>query len=296
MNRQPSSPLGNVDFAFYGAGAMAEALMRGLVGKGVAAPQRIRVLNRSNADRLRELERTYGVVPAIEPEERQRALAEADVIVLLMKPKDAAAALLDLKPQLRADQTLVSVIAGLSIGTMESLLGRPHPIVRAMPNTSSTIGLGATGVSFSESVPPEGRELGLALFDAVGLATVVDERLLDTVTAVSGSGPAYIYYMMEAMIEAGAAQGLTPEAARALTVQTVLGAAEMVRQTGEQPGSLRRKVTSPNGTTQAALETLERLGFAGAVRQAMDRCAERAGEIGRAIADEALAGGEPTGK
>lgn len=288
MTQSATSLPANATLCFYGAGSMAEAILRGLVEKNVASPRQIRVMNRSNADRLRELERTYGVVPAIDPADRERALSEADVIVLGMKPKDAAAALVSLKPKLRGEQILVSVIAGLSIGTIEALLGRPHPIVRTMPNTSSTIGLGAAGISFSESLSPEGRSLGVALFDAIGMTTVVEERLLDTVTAVSGSGPAYIYYMMEAMIDAGAAQGLTPEAARDLAVQTVLGAAEMVRRTGEAPAELRRKVTSPNGTTQAAIETLERLGFASAVRQAMDRCAERAGEIGRAIADEAL--------
>lgn len=282
------SPLHNVHIAFYGAGSMAEAILRGLTETGVADAGRITVMNRQNADRLRELNDRYGVVPAIDPDSRDRALAEADVIVLGMKPKDAAQALLALKPALREDQILVSLIAGLSIGTMERLIGRKQPIVRTMPNTSSTIGLGATGISFSEAVSAQGRELALAMFGAVGMATVVEEALLETVTAVSGSGPAYIYYMMEAMISAGVAQGLTPEAARELTVQTVRGAAEMVRQTGEAPAELRRKVTSPNGTTQAAIETLQRLGFAEAVGQAMARCAERAGELGAAIADEAL--------
>lgn len=287
-NMNAASPLGNVKICFLGAGSMAEAIVRGLTETRAAAPESITVTNRQNADRLRELQDRYGVVPALEPEARQQALAGADVIVLGMKPKDAVEALLSLKPLLRPEQILVSLIAGLSIDTMERLIGRKQPIVRTMPNTSSTIGLGATGLSFSEALSPEGRSLGLAMFDAVGMTAVVEERLLETVTAVSGSGPAYIYYMMEAMIQAGVAQGLTREAAHALTVQTVRGAAEMARLTGEAPAELRRKVTSPNGTTQAAIDTLERLGFADAVRQAMNRCAERAGELGRAIADEAL--------
>lgn len=267
---------------------MAEAILRGLTETQVAAPSKITVLNRQNADRLRELNGRYGVVPAITPESRIDALSSADIIVLGMKPKDAAEALLSLKPLLREDQMLVSLIAGLSIETMETLIGRKQPIVRTMPNTSSTIGLGATGISFSEAVSPQGRELSLAMFGAVGLTTVVEEPLLETVTAVSGSGPAYIYYMMEAMISAGVAQGLTQEAARELTVQTVLGAAEMVRQTGEEPADLRRKVTSPNGSTQAAIETLERQQFTEAVHQAMARCADRAREMGQAIAEQAL--------
>lgn len=287
-NQTNSSPLGNVGICFYGAGSMAEAIIRGLTATGAASPDRIVVLNRQNAARLEELRRLYRVVPAAGEDAKAKALAESDVIVLCMKPKDAAEALLKLKSHLRGDQLLISVVAGLSIRTMEQLLGRPHPIVRTMPNTSSTIGLGATGLSFSAAVTDAGRELALAMFEAVGMTAVVREELMEAVTAVSGSGPAYIYYMMEAMIAAGVAQGLTPETARALTVQTVRGAAEMVHRTGEAPSELRRKVTSPNGTTHAAIETMDRLGFGETVRRAMDRCAARAAELGEAIANEAL--------
>ncbi|MBB6674077.1 pyrroline-5-carboxylate reductase [Cohnella nanjingensis] len=283
-----SSALQSVNIVFYGAGSMAEAILRGLVENEVASPSRITVMNRSNAERLRELQDRYGVEAASDDAAREASLAKADVIVLAMKPKDAAVALAALKATLRPEQLLVSLIAGLSIDTMQRLTDRAQPIVRTMPNTSSTIGLGATGISYSASVSPGGRQLAQGMFDAIGMTTVVEEHLLESVTAVSGSGPAYIYYMMEAMVSAGVAQGLTPEAALELTVQTVRGAAEMVRQTGESPADLRRKVTSPNGSTQAAIETLERHDFGGAVRKAMDRCAARAAEMGQAIADEAL--------
>ncbi|MCC3376470.1 pyrroline-5-carboxylate reductase [Cohnella sp. REN36] len=285
----PISALPSVNIVFYGAGAMAEAILRGLVEKEVATPSRITVLNRSNAERLAELRERYGIASASDDADREAALAKADVIVLAMKPKDAATALAALKPTLRREQLLVSLIAGLSIETMRQLTDAGQPIVRTMPNTSSTIGLGATGISFSDAVTTSGRQLAQMMFDAIGMTTIVEERLLESVTAVSGSGPAYIYYMMEAMVAAGVAQGLAPEAALELTVQTVRGAAEMVRQTGEAPAELRRKVTSPNGSTQAAIETLQRHDFHGAVRQAMDRCAARAAEMGQAIADEALA-------
>ncbi|RUS46301.1 pyrroline-5-carboxylate reductase [Cohnella sp. AR92] len=288
MTKQTVSRLKDKTIVFYGAGSMAEAIIRGIVETGVATPANIKVLNRSNGDRLIELQQKYGVVPALTPEQKNAALAESDLVVLGIKPKDSVTALLALKPLLRPEQQIVSLVAGLSIQTMHQLLETEQPIIRTMPNTSSSIGLGATGISFSGSVPEDGRSLALEMFGAIGLATVVEESLLQTVTAVSGSGPAYIYFMMESMISAGIAQGLAPEAARELVVQTVRGAAEMVRLTGEDPADLRRKVTSPNGTTQAAIETLDRLGFPGAVRQAMDRCAERSEEMGRAIADEAL--------
>jgi len=289
MANLSSSNLKDQTIVFYGAGSMAEAIIRGIIETGAATPGKITVLNRSNGDRLLELQKKYGVVPALTPEQKDAALAQSDMIVLGMKPKDSASALLALKPLLRPEQLIVSLIAGLTIQTMHRLLANEQPIVRTMPNTSSSIGLGATGISFSSSVPEEGRALALSMFGAIGMTSVVEENLLRTVTAVSGSGPAYIYYMMEAMIRSGIEQGLAPEAARELVVQTVRGAAEMVRLTEEDPAELRRKVTSPNGTTQAAIETLERHGFPEAVSQAMRRCAERAEEMGQAIADEAFA-------
>ncbi|MDG0813056.1 pyrroline-5-carboxylate reductase [Cohnella rhizosphaerae] len=287
---ETTGTLAHSKICFYGAGSMAEAIVRGLVDTGAAPAGNITVFNRSNAGRLAELRARYGVLAADSEAARQDALLTADVIVLAMKPKDAASALEALAPALRAEQLLVSVIAGLSIDTIRGLTSEKQPVVRTMPNTSSSIGLGATGISFSEGLGDDAQRLALDMFGAVGIAQVVEERLLEAVTAVSGSGPAYIYFVMEAMIASGVAQGLTPEAARELTVQTVRGAADMVRLTGEQPSELRRKVTSPNGTTQAAIETLQRHGVDEAFEAAMRRCAERAGELGRAIAEEALQG------
>jgi len=275
------------DIFFLGAGSMAEALIRGITGSGLLPPERVTAANRSNAERLRELSAKYGIRAAFSEEEKIEALVRAEVVVLGMKPKDAAEAIVSLRPHLAPRQLVVSVIAGLSTGVIQNLLGRRQPVARTMPNTSSQIGLGAAGIAFSPEVGGEDRERVLALFRAVGLAAVVEEELLDAVTAVSGSGPAYIYYMMEAMMEAAGRLGLSPDAARELVVQTVRGAAETVRLTGEEPAELRRRVTSPGGTTQAAIETLERMGFREAVIRAMERAAERAGELGAAIAAEA---------
>lgn len=282
-----NNKLSNLSIVFYGAGSMAEAILRGLVEAKLTAPANITVLNRSNAERLRELSERYGVVPAIEDNRKLEALKNADVVFLGMKPKDAAAALRSLRPLLRPEQLLVSVIAGLSIATMHQLLERPQPIVRTMPNTSSTIGLGATGISFSETVDEAQRAASLAMFDAVGMSVVVEEPLIEAVTGVSGSGPAYVYFLMEAMIDAGVQLGLSREAAVALTVQTVRGAGEMVKLTGEEPGELRRKVTSPNGSTFAALEVMRQFDFQEGMNKAILRCAERAREMGEAIRAEA---------
>jgi pyrroline-5-carboxylate reductase len=283
-----NSPAVKVSLCFYGAGSIAEAILRGLVEAKLADPKQITVMNRQNAERLQQLNEQYGVVPATTEAEKNNALISSDVIILNMKPKDSAAALKALQPFLRPEQLVISVIAGLSISTIHQLLGRPQAVVRTMPNTSSTIGLGATGICFSELVSSSQRELSLTIFNAIGITAVVDEPLIEAVNGVSGSGPAYVYYLMEAMISAGVQLGLSPEAAKDLTIQTVRGAAEMVSSTGENPGDLRRKVTSPNGTTQAAFETLDQYGFQEGMNKAIIRCAERAREMGEAIRAEAV--------
>ncbi|MCZ8511274.1 pyrroline-5-carboxylate reductase [Paenibacillus filicis] len=276
--------LSEAKITFVGAGSMAEAIVRGLVSGGSGDTSRIVMLNRSDRERLESLHRRYGVSFETETDRRDEAIRSADLLVLAFKPKDAAQGLLALKPLLRPGQLIVSVIAGMSIGTMEGILGTAgQPIVRTMPNTSSTIGLGATGISFSSGVSAEQKRLAVGMFESTGIVSVVDEPQINIVNGVSGSGPAYIYYMMEAMIEGGVRGGLDPEEARRLTVQTVLGAAKMVETTGEAPEDLRRKVTSPNGTTQAALETLDHLGFQEAVIRAVLRCTERAQEMGEAV-------------
>lgn len=273
---------------FIGAGSMAEAIIRGLVKGPMFAPVRILATTRTNLQKAEELTSRYGIRTGCGLEDTKAFLKEADIVVLSMKPKDAAAAFDDLNGLLRPEQLLVSVIAGLTISTMAAIVPAGMPIVRTMPNTSSTIGLGATGISFSANVSEEQRKLALSIFEATGLTTVVDELLLDTITGISGSGPAYFYYMMEALIGAGVRGGLSDEQARQLTVQTVLGAANMVEATGENPAELRRKITSPNGTTQAAIDTLNSYQFLEAVRKAAMRSSERARELGEELSNQLL--------
>ncbi|GAA4857536.1 pyrroline-5-carboxylate reductase ProI [Paenibacillus vulneris] len=282
--------LSNAKITFVGAGSMAEAIVRGLTSQKDADASRITMINRQDTERLQKLHESYGVSYVTELTDKDRVTSEADVVVVAFKPKDAIEGLKALAPLLNRSQLLVSVIAGLSIATIEAILGSAgQPIARTMPNTSSSIGLGATGISFSSQVTKEQQQLAIDMFASTGIVSVVEESKLDIVTGVSGSGPAYIYYMMEAMIEGGIRGGLSPEAARELTVQTVLGAANMVKLTGEEPADLRRKVTSPNGTTQAAIEMLDQYDFSSGVAKAVLRAAERAGELGEAITSQAAA-------
>ncbi|MCM3040082.1 pyrroline-5-carboxylate reductase [Paenibacillus motobuensis] len=269
--------------SFYGAGSMAEAIARGLIHKQVAKPASISMLNRSNQERLAFLTNQYGVVTSNQEEQKNKLLSEASIIVLAMKPKDAKEAITAIAPHLSEKQLLVSVIAGLSIETIQKLLGFAAPIARTMPNTSSSIGYGATGISFSDEVSEEHKQQVLTMFEAVGTVSVIPEEKMEILTGVSGSGPAYVYFMMEAMIAAGIEGGLSPEQARELTIQTVLGAAVMMRETGEDPAKLRADITSPNGSTQAALDVLREGGFTETVKAAVHRAEERSREMGQAV-------------
>lgn len=274
-----------IQYCFYGAGSMSEAVVRGMLSNEVATPDTIRMMNRSDNTRLDYLRDRYQVAASNDVDTKASWLQEAEVIVLMMKPKDALEACQQLKPLLRPDTLIISAIAGLSISAIQQMLG-PVAVVRTMPNTSCTIGLGATGICFSVDVNEQQQQVALRMFEATGIVTTVDESLMDAITGVSGSGPAYVYYFMEAMIEAGIAQGLEPDQAHALVVQTVLGAAEMVRRTGEAPSELRRKVTSPGGTTHAALDVFNANGTRETIISAVVSASDRAAEMGAQIVKE----------
>jgi pyrroline-5-carboxylate reductase len=283
MSLLTQAGIASLQICFYGAGSMAEAIARGLINKKLVEPNRISMLNRQNEERLNELNERYGVQTIVQGSTNEAYLREADVIFLAMKPKDAAAAIAAIQPLISPKQLIISVIAGLSINAIEKLLGGKGAVVRAMPNTSSTIGLGATGISYSDNVTPQQQIITEAIFSSVGINAVVDESLQQAVTGVSGSGPAYVYFFMESMIASAIELGISEASAKELVVQTVLGAAEMVRYTGEEPAELRRKVTSPNGTTQAAIELMTENHFLETINKAVKRSAERAGELGADI-------------
>lgn len=286
MSGEFSGMLSEQFICFYGAGSMAEAIARGILDKELVSSKHISMLNRSNKERQQQLHLQYGVQTAMQGKSNEQFVQQADIIFLAMKPKDAAAALRGLKPLLKPNQLIISVIAGLSISAIQKLLGSEMAIVRTMPNTSSTIGLGVTGISYSAAVTEQQRFIAETMFDSIGVSLVIDEVMQDAVTSISGSGPAYFYYVMESMIAGAEQAGFTREQAELLVTQTALGAATMVQQTQEAPAELRRKVTSPNGTTQAALEAMQAGGLQEAILAGIKRCAERAAEIGRTIEED----------
>jgi pyrroline-5-carboxylate reductase len=240
--------------AFIGAGSMAEAFISGILENSLIDRKNVWVTNNSNVERLKKISDTYGVRTTYDLNE---LFAGAEIVVLSMKPKDAATAIQDIREYLTEKMLVVSVLAGVSMSTIETLARLPIAVVRAMPNTSAAVGKSATAVAVNERVTSEQIELMKDLFGTVGLTTFVEEEQLDAVTGLSGSGPAYIYYLIEAMEKSAVEVGLDKDMASELIVQTLIGAAEMVKNSTKSSEQLRKDVTSPGGTTEAGVKVLE---------------------------------------
>ncbi len=195
-----------------------------------------------------------------------------------MKPKDVAEATQQLQPYVGPGHRILSVVAGLTLASLERAFPG-LPVVRAMPNTPSAVREGVTAYALGRWAGQEDAQLARDLFGAVGAVVEVPEERIDLVTGLSGSGPAYVFFLVESLIEAGVRAGLPPQVARDLVVQTVFGAARMLRDTGEDPAELRRRVTSPGGTTMAGLGALEEHGVRGALVEAVQRATRRAREL-----------------
>jgi len=265
--------------AFIGGGNMARSLIAGLVRQGVASA-RIHVAEPVTA--LREaLTADFGVKAYAGASE---AAAQADTWVLAVKPqvlRDVCHSLQELARQQRP--LLVSIAAGITSAQLDRWLGGNLPVVRAMPNTPALLGAGVTGLFATGQVSAAQRERADAVLASAGRTVwVEDEALMDSVTAVSGSGPAYVFLLAEAMEAAGIAQGLPAEAARTLVQQTLLGAARMLDEAGEPAAELRRRVTSPGGTTQAAIECFQAGGFEALVAKALAAAQQRGQELSAA--------------
>jgi len=266
---------------FIGSGAMAEALAGGLLASGV---ERARLLASDVDDtRRRSFEARVGVATTTD---NARVARDSDVVVIAVKPGAVAAVLAGMRRG-AADEIgrvlWVSIAAGVPLAALEAGLAAPARILRAMPNTPALVRAGATGFVGNSGATPEDRAAARALFESVGVAwEAPSEVQLDAVTGLSGSGPAYLFAFLEALIEAGAAAGLPPEAASLLARQTAYGAAKLALESERTPAELRQQVSSPGGTTLAGLSRLEAMGFAAALGEAVRAATSRAGELGRA--------------
>jgi pyrroline-5-carboxylate reductase len=254
-----------------GAGAMGGALLRGVLGSGVALDQ-VWAATKSDAS-ARAVANEFGVATHTTYAE---SAASSDVILLAVKPAQVEPVLRELVTAgLRADALVISVAAGVSIARIEAQLGGKNPVVRAMPNTPSFVGRGMTAIASGSQATHEHLATVERLFGAVGLCITIEERLLNAVTAISGSGPAYVYLIIEALADAGVRVGLPRDVAMTLVTQTVLGAAVMVQESDRHPAALRDDVTTPAGCTIGALLVLED----GKIRSVLARAVEEARNV-----------------
>ncbi|HCR87031.1 MULTISPECIES: pyrroline-5-carboxylate reductase [Psychrobacter] len=266
------SVLDNKKISFIGGGNMAQALISGLISCGVK-PSLITVADPSSD--AREQLAAKGLNTVDPTADAKAAVIGADIVVLAVKPQVMKVVVSGFADVLDT-QLVISVAAGLSTALLSNMLGGYSNIVRAMPNTPAMIQMGATGLYGTDNISAEQKQLATAVMEASGLVMWVDnEEHMHAVTAVSGSAPAYMFYFIEAMVDGGVALGLDKEQASALAMQTMLGAAKMALRSEDAPSELRRKVTSPNGTTQAAIESMQANDISRQIVEAMQACADR---------------------
>jgi pyrroline-5-carboxylate reductase len=260
--------------AIIGAGVMGETLLSGLIRAG--RPVTELLVGEKRADRARELEEKYAVSVVSNVD----ATRGADTIALVVKPQDMGALLDEIGPELRTGQLVVSLAAGITTAFLESRLPAGVPVVRVMPNTPALVDEGMAAIAPGAHCDDEHLAVAEELLGSTGRVLRVPEKQMDAVTAISGTGPAYVFFVVESMIEAGVHLGLPRGTATELVVQTLVGSAKMLRETGTHPTVLREQVTSPGGTTAAALRELEvhkvRAAFLAAMEAARNRSAELA--------------------
>ncbi|WP_462412121.1 pyrroline-5-carboxylate reductase [Neobacillus sp. Marseille-QA0830] len=273
--------------AIVGAGSMAEAFISGILEKELIDRKNIWVTNHSNQERLSCLQERYGIRTTYE---LNALFEDADIVMLAMKPKDAGSSIDNIREYLTGNMLVVSVLAGVSMDTIEAIAGKRLAIARAMPNTSAAVGKSATAIAVNERVSELQLETAGKLFESVGLASIVGEEQLDAVTGLSGSGPAYIYYLIEAMENSAAEIGLEKDMAQQLIIQTLIGAAEMVKNSSKSPEQLRREVTSPGGTTEAGLRVLEENGVHQAFVSCIKAATAQSRKMGEALSSKLTVG------
>ena len=256
-----------------GAGVMGEALIAALIRSGVS-PADISFAEKRE-DRAKELSAKYSIIH----QELTTVASASSILLLVVKPQDMQSTLADLAPHVSENTLVISFAAGKTIGSIATGLGKANPIVRVMPNTPALIGKGASGYSLGVGVTAAQRTFVSDFLAATGKAIEVPESLQDSITATSGSGPAYFFAFVEAMVEGAVALGLSQEDATLLTIQTIVGAAALLDQSGDSPTTLREKVTSPNGTTAAALASFGDSGLKNMVATAMAAAAKRSQEL-----------------
>lgn len=268
----------DLQIGFIGAGQMATALARGFIQAGVVTANQIVACDVSPDAASKFRNQTSGNIVT----SATAVLSQSSIVFLSVKPQHVAGVLAELQPVVTEKHLIVSIAAGISLARLSSGLGRAVRIIRVMPNTPALVGAGASAFARADTATAEDGQKVLQLLSTVGLALEVPEKLLDAVTGLSGSGPAYVYQFIEGLSDGGVRMGLPRDVATRLAAQTVLGAAQMVLTTGQHPGLLKDAVTSPGGTTIAGLHALEQGGLRGILMNAVQAATVRSKELGEA--------------
>ena len=269
--------LEQVRFAFIGGGNMAEALIKGLLSGLGVTPQQI-IATDVVPERRTYMQTTYGITASAD---NKHAVQESTVVVLAVKPQIMPMILEEIAPVVNSEKLVISIAAGITLQTLQRALGDSRRVVRVMPNTPALVLAGAAGISPGKAATAQDVALVEQIFNAVGRAMVVSDEMMDVVTGLSGSGPAFIFALIEGLSDGGVLMGLSRQTATLLAAQTVLGAAKMVLETGKHPGELKDMVTSPAGTTIAGMQALESGGLRGLMMEAVRRATERSEALGR---------------
>ncbi len=260
---------------FVGTGNKGEALIRGLLKAGVAEPSHI--LGRDpRSDRAAELAEKYGIRTTGDNTEVAR---QSDILILSIKPQVMERVLEEIGPEIHAQALVISIAAGVPLAAIESRLPQAR-VIRTMPNTPALVGAGATAIAVGGHATDDDLQAAHRIFDSVGMTVALDEAQMDAVTGLSGSGPAYVFLVIEALADAGVKVGLSRHHAQALAAQTLLGSAKLLIETNEHPGRLKDMVTSPGGTAIAGLHTLEAGGLRTTLMDAVEAATKRSRELG----------------
>lgn len=262
---------------FLGAGNMAEAMIRGLL-RGTFAPEQISASG-PREERMRELRESYGITATTD----NKVPAAAQIVILSVKPQILRRALDEVADVISSDALVISIAAGVPVNAIQQRLKSGTRVVRAMPNTPALVDAGATAIAGGEHARDTDLEDAKRIFDAIGLTVILEESQLDAVTGLSGSGPAYVFLILEALSDAGVKVGLSRRTAQLLAAQTVLGSAKLLLETNEHPGRLKDMVTSPGGTAITGLHTLENGGVRTTLMNAVEAATRRSRELGEAL-------------
>lgn len=262
---------------FLGGGNMGEALIRGLLGANLV-PAELLAATDVRTERTVQLTRQFGITAH---DNNPRLVREADVVILAVKPQVMAGVLAEIAPVVTARHLLISIAAGVATATIRTGLGKDARIIRVMPNTPALVLQGAAAIARGAGATPEDLAVAEEIFGAVGRVVVLDEGAMDAVTGLSGSGPAYVALVIESLADGGVRMGLDRATAMTLAAQTVLGAAQLLLETGMHPGALKDMVSSPGGTTIAGIAALEEGGVRATFIRAVEQATLRSRELGR---------------